>query len=98
MVSSVTAVADHRSHPSPGRYPQRGDHTSRAGAELVSDQQLGWFTDHIREGIAVTRHQPELLQPARSTVAATSCAVSASMAMLRREQHAADDLPGMPNP
>ena len=28
--------------------------------------KLGWFTDHIREGIAVTRHQLELLQPTRS--------------------------------
>jgi hypothetical protein len=28
--------------------------------------KLGWFTDHIREGITVTRHQLELLQPARS--------------------------------
>ena len=27
---------------------------------------LGWFTSHIREGIAVTRHQLELLQPARA--------------------------------
>jgi hypothetical protein len=27
---------------------------------------LGWFTAHIREGIAVTRHQLELLQPARA--------------------------------
>ncbi|MGH3289760.1 MAG: hypothetical protein ACRDPD_34630, partial [Streptosporangiaceae bacterium] len=27
---------------------------------------LGWFTGHIRERIAVTRHQLELLQPARA--------------------------------
>lgn len=27
---------------------------------------LGWFTSHIREGIAATRHQLELLQPARA--------------------------------
>jgi hypothetical protein len=27
--------------------------------------KLGWFTGHIREGITVTRHQLELLQPAR---------------------------------
>jgi hypothetical protein len=26
--------------------------------------QVGWFTAHIREGIAVTGHQLELLQPA----------------------------------
>ena len=26
--------------------------------------QVGWFTAHIREGLAVTRHQLELLQPA----------------------------------
>jgi hypothetical protein len=25
--------------------------------------QVGWFTAHIREGIAVTGHQLELLQP-----------------------------------
>jgi len=28
--------------------------------------KIGWFTDHIREGITVTRRQLELLQPARS--------------------------------
>jgi hypothetical protein len=28
--------------------------------------RLGWFAGHIREGIAVTRHQLELLEPARS--------------------------------
>ncbi len=27
---------------------------------------LSWFTGHVREGIAVTRHQLELLQPARA--------------------------------
>ena len=27
--------------------------------------KAGWFTEHVREGIEVTRHQLELLQPAR---------------------------------
>ena len=35
----LITAADRCSHPGPGRYCRRGDHISRAGAELVSDQQ-----------------------------------------------------------
>ena len=62
----LITAADRCPHPSPVRYCRRGDHTSRAGAELVSNQQTRLVHRPLREGMTVTPRQLELLQPARS--------------------------------
>ncbi len=52
--------------------------------------KLDWFTGHIREGIAVTRHQLELLQPARARPYVLDDATVADIIRVHRDQ--ADDL------
>ncbi len=52
--------------------------------------KLGWFTGHIREGVAVTRHQLELLQPARARPYVLDDATVARIIRVHRDQ--ADDL------
>ena len=48
--------------------------------------RLGWFTGQIREGIAVTRHQLELLQPARSRPYLLDDATVARTIQVHRDQ------------
>ena len=42
-----------------------GEQTAGREQNWYPISKLGWFTSHIREGVAVTRRQLELLQPAR---------------------------------
>lgn len=52
--------------------------------------QVGWFTAHIREGIAVTGHQLELLQPALARPGLLDDATVARIIRVHQDQ--ADDL------
>ena len=48
--------------------------------------QVGWFTAHIREGIAVTGHQLELLQPALARPVRLDDAAVARIIRVHQEQ------------
>ena len=48
--------------------------------------KLGWFTSHIREGVAVTRRQLELLQPARVRPYLLDDATVARIIQVHRDQ------------
>jgi hypothetical protein len=50
--------------------------------------QVGWFTAHIREGIAVTGHQLELLQPALARPGRLDDAAVARIIRVHQEQAA----------
>jgi hypothetical protein len=50
--------------------------------------QLSWFTGHIREGIAVTGRQLELLQPARARPCVLDDATVARIIRVHRDQAA----------
>ncbi len=52
--------------------------------------KAGWFTQHIREGIEVTRHQMELLQPALAQPYRLDDATVARVIRVHQDQ--ADDL------
>ena len=52
--------------------------------------KVGWFTEHIREGIEVTGHQLELLQPARERPWLLDDTTVARIIRVHRDQ--ADDL------
>jgi len=52
--------------------------------------KAGWFTEHVREGIEVTRHQLELLQPARERPYLLDDATVARIIRVHEDQ--ADDL------
>jgi hypothetical protein len=54
--------------------------------------RLGWFAGHIREGITVTRHQMELLQPARSRPYLLDDATVARIVQVHRDQASDLDL------
>jgi hypothetical protein len=47
---------------------------------------VGWFTAHIREGIAVTGHQLELLQPALARPGRLDDAAVARIIRVHQEQ------------
>ena len=44
-------------------YARRGDRPAEREQNWYPISKLGWFTSHIREGVAVTLRQLELLQP-----------------------------------
>jgi hypothetical protein len=48
--------------------------------------KVGWFTGHIREGIEVTGHQLELLQPARERPWLLDDATVARIVRVHRDQ------------
>ena len=50
--------------------------------------QVSWFTGHIREGIAVTGHQLELLQPARARPSVLDDATVARIIRVHHDQAA----------
>ncbi len=82
----------HRLHPGPGRYSQRVSAHPGQEQNWYPVSRLGWFAGHIREGIAVTRHQLELLQPARSRPYLLDNATVARTIQVHQDQAADLDL------